>query len=208
VRIRPYAYPRTVGSSRRTLVPLVACLLLLGAFATAVGVGQAVGMPLPTFSLDLSAESGMKPSQPTRITIPSIGVRAVVVEVGNTELGSIAAPADDPAGTAGWYGFGPTPGEPGTAIIVGHVDTAHQGAVFKRLREIKTGKAIEIRRADRRVATFTVESVEAFPKTAFPSDRIFGDTGSPRLALITCGGDWVGGDVGYADNVIVFARLA
>jgi Sortase domain len=208
VRIRPYAYPRTVGSSRRTLVPLVACLLLLGAFATAVGVGQVVGMPLPTFSLDLSAESGMKPSQPTRITIPSIGVRAVVVEVGNTELGSIAAPADDPAGTAGWYGFGPTPGEPGTAIIVGHVDTADRGAVFKRLREIKTGKAIEIRRADRRVATFTVESVEAFPKTAFPSDRIFGDTGSPRLALITCGGDWVGGDVGYADNVIVFARLA
>ena len=65
-----------------------------------------------------------------------------------------------------------------------------------------------MRRADRRVATFVVESVEAFPKTAFPSDRIFEDPGAPRLALITCGGAWVGGDVGYADNVIVFARLA
>jgi hypothetical protein len=197
-----------VGSRRRTVVPLIACLLLLGAFATAVGLGQVLGIPLPSFAFDLSKESGMKPSQPMWISISSIGVRADVVEVGNTEFGSIAAPVDDPAGTAGWYGFGPTPGEAGTAIIVGHVDTAEKPAVFQRLREIETGKLIEVRRADRRVATFAVESVEAFPKTAFPSDRIFADAGTPRLALITCGGAWVGGDVGYADNVIVFARLA
>jgi hypothetical protein len=30
----------------------------------------------------------------------------------------------------------------------------------------------------------------------------------PRLALVTCGGEWLGGETGYADNVIVFAHLA
>jgi Sortase domain len=203
----PYSDPRLTGSKRRTVVPLIAGLILLGVFTTAVGLSQFLDIPLPTFSFDLSGSSQMKASQPTRISIPSLGVRADVVEVGNTEFGSIAAPAENPARTAGWYGFGPTPGEPGTAIIVGHVDTADRPAVFQRLREIKAGKLIEVLRKDRRVATFTVESVEAFPKTAFPTDRIFADTGTPRLAVITCGGNWVGGDVGYADNVIVIARL-
>jgi sortase (surface protein transpeptidase) len=190
-------------------VPLIAALILLGVFATAVGLGQVLGIPMPTFAFGglLTDESAMKPSQPTRITIPSLGVRADVVEVGNMEDGSIAAPTDDPAATAGWYGFGPTPGEAGTAIIVGHVDMADKPAVFQHLRELKPGKLIEIRRKDRRVATFTVESVESFLKTAFPTDRVFADTGTPRLAVITCGGAWIGGDTGYTDNVIVFARL-
>ena len=209
MRTSPYVDARPAGSQRRTFVPLIAALTLLGVFATAVGLGQVLGIPLPAFSFGglLTDESAMKPSQPTRITIPSLGVRADVVEVGNMEDGSIAAPTEDPIGTAGWYGLGPTPGEAGTAIIVGHVDTADKPAVFQQLRELKPGKLIEVRRKDRRVATFTVESVESFPKTAFPTDRIFADTGTPRLALITCGGAWIGGEMGYADNVIVFARL-
>ena len=56
------------------------------------------------------------------------------------------------------------------------------------------------------MATFTVESVERFPKTSFPADRVFDAADGARLALVTCGGEWVGGDTGYADNVIVFAR--
>lgn len=190
-------------------MPLVAGLVLVGVFATAVGLGQVLGLPLPSLPFTgQRASSAMDPSEPTRISIPSLGVRADVVEVGTTEYGSIAAPVEDPAGTAGWYRLGPSPGEPGTAIIVGHVDIADRAAVFHRLHDIKPGKVIEVRREDRRVATFTVESVESFPKTAFPTDRIFGDVGTPRLALVTCGGAWVGGDVGYVDNVIVFARLA
>ena len=54
----------------------------------------------------------------------------------------------------------------------------------------------------------TVESVEAFPKTSFPAERVFDSTDRARLVLVTCGGTWVGGDIGYRDNVIVFATLA
>jgi hypothetical protein len=192
----------------RTAVPLVAGLLLVGVFATAIGLGQAVGFP--AFSLPFIGQpdepAGLEPSQPSRISIPTLGVRADVVEVGRADDGSIGIPVEDPVGTAGWYGLGPTPGEPGTAVIVGHVDTASRPAVFQRLGELRPGKLIEVVRRDRRVVTFTVESVERFPKTSFPADRIFDGTDGVRLALVTCGGPWVGGDMGYADNVIVFAR--
>ena len=73
------------------------------------------------------------------------------------------------------------------------------------MHELRAGARIEIRRQDRRVATFTVDSVETFPKTAFPADRLLVHDETPRLALVTCGGEWLGSS--YADNVIVFAHL-
>jgi sortase (surface protein transpeptidase) len=149
----------------------------------------------------------MKASAPTLISIPSLGVRASVVEVGKTADGSIATPTRDPIGTAGWYGLGPSPGEVGSAVIVGHVDTANKPAVFQRLKELSAGKLIEVNRRDHRTATFTVESVESFPKTSFPADRVFTTGDTSRLVLVTCGGPWIGGPLGYADNIIVFAHL-
>jgi sortase (surface protein transpeptidase) len=131
-----------------------------------------------------------------------------VVEVGKADDGSIAPPMEDPVHAVGWYGLGPTPGEPGTAVMVGHVDTDDQAAVFQNLHQIQAGKLIEVSRKDRRVATFKVDSVESFPKAAFPADRVLVHDDVPRLALVTCGGEWIGGETGYADNVIVFAHLA
>jgi LPXTG-site transpeptidase (sortase) family protein len=187
------------------MTPLVASLVFVGLFACAVAAGRAMGIPLPSLAFDLSqAQAPMSPSQPTRISIPSLGVRADVVTVGQGPDGAIAAPEPD---AAGWFEFGPTPGEAGTAVIVGHVDTDSRPAVFAELRDIKVGKFIEVTRADRRTATFQVDSVEVFPKSSFPADRILTRDDEARLALVTCGGDWVGGDVGYADNVIVFAHL-
>ncbi|MBX6749610.1 MAG: class F sortase [Micromonosporaceae bacterium] len=167
-------------------------------------------MPMPSFSVDWPRSDGkvMVPSKPTRLSISSLGVRADVVEVGKADDGSIAPPVEDPTRTVGWYGLGPTPGEPGTAVIVGHVDTDSRPGVFHNLRDIRAGKLIEVARKDRRIATFRVDSVEEFPKDKFPADRVLVHSDVPRLALVTCGGEWVGGDTGYADNIIVFAHLA
>jgi sortase (surface protein transpeptidase) len=147
-------------------------------------------------------------SVPTRVSIPALGVRAKVVEVGRAPDGSIAVPSSDPAKATGWYAPGPAPGERGTAVIVGHVDTASQPAIFEKLGDLRKGRIIEVKRTDRRVATFKVDSVETVPKTAFPTDRIFQPAPRPRLVLVTCGGAWVGGQIGYADNVIVYATLS
>jgi len=200
------------NSGPRSLLPLVAVLMLVGLFCTGFGLGQIFGLPsLPGFSgfgdTQRDSTEELSPSIPTRISIPSLGVRAKVVKVGRAADGSIATPTADPAEATGWYRFGPTPGEPGSAVIVGHVDTDSQPAVFHRLPELRKGKLIEVDREDHRVATFTVESVETFPKTSFPAARVFDSTDRARLVLVTCGGPWVGGRIGYSDNVIVFATL-
>jgi hypothetical protein len=214
-RLASPAPARPKRSRQGALAPLVASLLVLGVFATAIGVGRALGMPMPSLSLDLaswhlSSSSGwstLPASTPTRVSISSIGVRADVVQVGLASDGSIATPVDKPGSTVGWYGYGPTPGELGTAVLVGHVDTANQAGVFHRLRDLPPGKVVEVTRKDHRIATFRVDSVETFPKTEFPADRVLTQNDAARLVLVTCGGNWVGGEEGYADNVIVFAHL-
>ncbi len=205
----PIALPRRTRRTAPPLAsraPLCVVLALAGLFAVAIGVGQVAHLPLP----DLSALSGHDAAAaggtaPVRITIPAVDVRARVIAVGRADDGSIAAPVQDPVRTAGWYELGPSPGDRGTAVIVGHVDTNTEAAVFARLTELSPGDRIQVTRRDGHVESFAVDSVRRTPKTAFPADTIFAPAPAPRLVLVTCGGAWVGGVVGYADNVLVFA---
>jgi sortase (surface protein transpeptidase) len=142
-----------------------------------------------------------------RIVIPSIDVRASVHGVGRDRDGGIAVPALALTNEAGWFTEGPSPGQYGPAILVGHVDTRDRPAVFSRIDDLRAGARIEITRRDRNVAVFEVNSVETFGKSDLPVARVYNDYSRPGLRLITCGGSWVGGDLGYASNVIVFASL-
>jgi hypothetical protein len=190
----------------RSKLPFVAVVLLLAAFCAGLGLGQLPGLPgLRDLIGGLEARDR---SLPTLIAIPSLGVRAKVVEVLTADDGSIATPKGDPVRTTGWYGLGPTPGEAGTAVIVGHVDTDTEPAVFARLGQARQGAVVEVSRRDSGTVQFTIDAVRSYPKTAFPADEVFAKAGRPRLVLVTCGGEWVGGDIGYAENLIAFATLA
>lgn len=192
---------------------LAAALVLAGLFCAGIGLGQATG----TFQLPHLFGSGNKPppgkfpvlgpSRPIRVVIPSIDVRAPVHDVGRDADGAIAVPSLRLTNEAGWFEEGPTPGQYGPAILVGHVDTKDHPAVFSRLGDLKAGARIEVTRRDRQVAVFEVNSVETFSKASLPVKRVYFDYSRPGLRLITCGGSWVGGDLGYASNVIVFASL-
>ncbi|NUT03816.1 MAG: class F sortase [Hamadaea sp.] len=192
---------------------LAGLLVLAGIFCAGVGLGQATGaFSLPKlFGAGTKAPPGdfpvLGPSRPTRIVIPSIGVRASVHGVGRDRDGAIAVPSLSLTNEAGWFTEGPSPGQYGPAILVGHVDTHDRPAVFHNLDELKAGARIEITRRDRNVAVFEVNSIETFRKSDLPAKRVYTDYSRPGLRLITCGGSWVGGDLGYASNVIVFASL-
>ncbi|MEU3453693.1 class F sortase [Micromonospora sp. NPDC006766] len=209
-------------------IPLAVVLVLIGVFATGAGLGRTAG-PLDwvdttgSTSEATGSTSGMAgstsgtadpaggrqpASRPVSLSVPAINVSAPIIPVGQAKDGSVDVPPLSQHGQTGWYDLGPVPGEPGRAIIVGHVDTKSGPAVFYRLRELKPGDRIEVTRADRTVVAFTVDTVEYFDKAKFPADRVYGDDGPPGLRLITCGGDWVGGRTGYQDNVIAFASLA
>jgi hypothetical protein len=187
-------------------------VVLAGLFVLGIGLGQQHGFSFADmFKPAAKAPPGefpvLDPSPPMRISIPAIDVAASVHAVGRAPDGTIATPSLNLKNEAGWYREGPSPGQYGPAIIVGHVDTKDKPAVFHRLRELVPGQRIEIVRRDRTVAVFEVGSVEQFGKQMLPAARVFQDFSRPGLRLITCGGNWIGGSTGYADNVIVFASL-
>ncbi len=194
-------------------VPLAVLLVLVGVFATGAGLGRTVGpfdwTDTVTGSTTRAAGLTRAPAnRPVGLSVPAIGVTAPITPVGQAKDGSVDVPPLTEHHQTGWYDRGAVPGEPGRAIIVGHVDTRSGPAVFYRLRELKPGDRIEVTRSDRSVVTFTVDTVEYFDKANLPADRVYGGSGPPELRLITCGGEWVGGRTGYQDNVITFASLA
>ena len=133
-------------------------------------------------------------SPPTLISISRIDVQAPVHHVGIAPDGSIGVPDAARAQEAGWYDQGPTPGQYGPAV-------------FHGLRDLRDGDTVEVTREDRKVAVFEVNQVQRYGKEDLPVDEVFGDFSRPNLRLITCGGRWVGGETGYADNVVVYASL-
>ncbi|MEU3456285.1 class F sortase [Micromonospora sp. NPDC006766] len=122
--------------------------------------------------------------------------------------GTLEVPPLERAELTGWYRLGPTPGEIGNALIVGHVDSRRTGAaVFYRLSALRPGDGIAVTRADGSVARFTVERTERYPKSSFPADLVYGSNPKPSLRLVTCGGQFDRGTRSYLDNIIVSATL-
>jgi sortase (surface protein transpeptidase) len=108
---------------------------------------------------------------------------------------------------AGWYEGGTRPGDPGSAVILGHVDSTLGPAVFYRLRELRPGDRVEVVRAGGSRIAFTVERVEQYDKRRFPTAEVYYPTLEPMLRLVTCGGAFNYATGHYTDNVIVFASL-
>lgn len=152
---------------------------------------------------------GMARSEPTEISIPRIGVKAKIITVGLDAAGAIEVPPLEQPDLAGWYRPGPSPGEVGSAVVVGHVDSAATGpAVFFELGRLRAGDVVQIRRKDATVARFVVGSVASYLKSEFPTDLVYGPSDQAGLRLITCGGQFDKAARSYLSNVIVFATLS
>jgi hypothetical protein len=145
-------------------------------------------------------------SPPVAIQIPAIGVRARVVRLGLNPDRTLQAPKN--FSDTGWWAGGAHPGDPGPSVVVGHVDSTTGPAVYYRLRDLRRGDRIDITRADRSVVRYTVQGLGSYPKTRFPTARVYGFTKQPTLRLITCSGTFDRSTGHYLDNTVVFATLA
>ena len=102
----------------------------------------------------------------------------------------------------------PDPAIPGSAVILGHVDSKRGGpAVFYRLRELRRGDEIRVKRADGSWLRFLAERTEQFDKQRFPTNEVYYPTLTPALRLVTCGGLFDPSTGHYRSNIIVFAAL-
>ncbi|KDQ65797.1 class F sortase [Streptomyces halstedii] len=160
--------------------------------------------PAPSAAAD---NPGMPPSEPSRLSIRSIAVDAPFTPLSIGSSGQLDAPPANDPNLVGWFKDGATPGERGTSVVAGHVDTKTGPAVFLLLSTLKAGNTVDITREDGKVASFKVDTVETFSKADFPSDRVYSDNGTAQLRLITCGGLYDKKAKDYKDNVVVFAHL-
>ncbi|MFD6321688.1 class F sortase [Streptomyces sp. NPDC058442] len=146
-------------------------------------------------------------SAPTRIRIPDIDVDAPFTDLAIRASGQLDAPPADDTNLVGWFAGGVSPGERGTAIIAGHVDTKTSPAVFARLSELEKGDRFKVERADGRDATFVIDHAESFAKKDFPNDRVYADADDAQVRLITCSGAYDRVAKDYTENLVVFAHL-
>ncbi|MFC3734724.1 class F sortase [Actinoplanes nipponensis] len=211
-RTRPPAARATTGRRPLPLGLMAAILVFVGLFTVGAGLGAATGFNLGDLFRGPDkppprAFPVLDPSTPKRLTIRSIKVEAPILRVGRAADGSVDVPPLTRHNEAGWFDQGPTPGQFGPALIVGHADTRTGPSVFAGLGKLKAGQKIEVLREDDSVAIFQINSVEHFNKEKLPVKRVYGDYSRPSLRLMTCGGRWLGGKRGYSDNVVVFASL-
>ena len=139
-----------------------------------------------------------------RLEIPRIGVKAHVIQLGLNRDGSLEVPKD--YSEVGVWKDGPQPGEPGAAVIAGHVDTPTVPAVFYHLRKLRRGDRVRWLGDNGVVATFVVTRSEQHPKAQFPTSRVYGTTRRSELRLITCTGPADRSGRRALDNLIVYAR--
>lgn len=142
---------------------------------------------------------------PVEVAIPVIGVRSSLVGLRLANDGTLQVPTD--YAQAGWYSDGPAPADVGQpAVIVGHVDSTAGPAVFYRLRELKNGDPILVRRADGTSVRFVVYRSAQYPKSNFPAQQIYGSQPDAELRLITCTGDFDRATGHYLGNYVVYAK--
>lgn len=196
-------------AKRLLLISGLLCVLLaLGACSSDLLVN---GMP------NSIGYSKITDSQPSAVRIPSLGLDAPIIPVGETSSGAMEAPgaghpASDPIwASTFWWKQGPTPGQPGNAVLAGHVDRNDGSrAVFWNLSRIRTGDHIIITNQSGQTLTFQVTEVKAFSNTnSGPGDqtlqRVFGPASTANLNLITCYGTWIGTQ--YNKRLVVFSTL-
>ncbi len=165
---------------------------------------------------DIAADNGRGPlvdarpvprqvAAPVTLGIPTLKITDRLLGLRKQRDGTLGVPADPQR--AGWYSQGPAPGDPGPAVIVGHVDSYRGPGIFNRIRTLKKNDPIRIRRADGSLATFRVTFVRTYAKRNFPTELVYVGDGRPSLRLITCGGEFDRRSKRYLSNTIVFASL-
>jgi sortase (surface protein transpeptidase) len=148
-------------------------------------------------------------SLPVSVDIPAIGVTSKLLHLGLNADGTIQVPSvTTDAGQAAWYKYSATPGQMGSSVIEGHVDSERGPAVFFRLGALHRGDTIDVKLADGVTAVFRVTGVREYVKTRFPAKVIYGATDFAALRLITCGGAFDYATGHYLSSTVVFASLA
>lgn len=183
------------------------CLVVWADRSTPADPGAGSRPTTAVASAPESADPSTHPPQtrPVRLRIPALDLTTPLTRLGLQADGTVEVPADPTV--AGWYRLGPSPGDRGSSVILGHVDSADGPAVFYRLSELDSGDRVRVLLDDGTTARFAVRTVTTYPNADFPARRVYAAAAGRQLNLVTCGGAYDAGRGGYQANVVVNARL-
>ena len=208
--------PVSRRSASRALVGGAACLAVTGIVLLGLGLrggDRALPGPVPSTSavhgtvdtLPTAAPLSTVHSVPVQLRIPAIGMSVSLITLGENPDGTVQVPDNDRQ--PGWFRLGPTPGEVGSAVILGHVDNTTGPGIFFDLRTLVAGDPVFVDRADGGTVEFVVNTVASYPHSDFPAQRVYGSHGSSALQLVTCGGIFDHATGGYLSNIVVYTSL-
>jgi hypothetical protein len=145
------------------------------------------------------------PQEPGTVRLPQGGT-AKLVRKEITVDGTLPIPRglDD----ATWWGA-KLGAFQGAALLSGHVNWAGVKGPFDELWRVQPGQDVSVVDTAGGHWLYRVSGIVTLHKDDLPAQArtLFGQDGPPRLVLVTCGGDYVGGTDGYQDNRIVTADL-
>lgn len=98
-------------------------------------------------------------------------------------------------------------GNAGATVLAGHINYAGAVGAFAQLWGVQNGQQVSIVDTAGRTFHFSITQILTLDKNTLPqqANDLFGQSGAHRLVLVTCGGQWVGGSLGYNENRVVIA---
>ena len=203
---------RAWGNARPwRVLAVVLAVLAVATVATGWALRHDTNGPSSTTSAPADDPTGLATgptgpaAHPTGIRIRSIDVDATVRPMGLRPDQTVEVPENPD--NVGWYSLGSRPGQAGSAVLLGHVDSIHGPAVFAALRTLSPGALVDVGSSDGSTTRFEVTRSATYPNDRFPARKVYRTTGRPRITLVTCGGSYDASRGGYQANVVVYASL-
>lgn len=144
-------------------------------------------------------------SVPVHLEISKIGVSVGLSVLGLNSKGTVDVPTNFQV--PGWYKGGRSPGQRGSAVILGHVDSLNGPAVFYKLDKLGLGNRVDVTLRNGKKLVFAVIGVRMYEKTNFPDKLVYGNRDYPALQLVTCGGIFDPSTGHYLSNIVVFTAM-
>lgn len=139
----------------------------------------------------------------TWLAIPSIDLVTDVVPAQVVANGD-SVTWDVPKFVAGHAQSTAGAGEPGNAVVLGHVVSLTLGNVFEHLDKARPGDVVQVRSGQAEF-DYTIDSVTSVDRTDVD---VLDDTATPTITLITCTGVWNPVLHDYMQRLVVRGELA
>jgi len=162
--------------------------------------GTAAATDLTTRNGDTTREHSSRAI--THLTLDRIGLDAEVVPARLVERNG-ATTWEVPAFKIGHAESTGDAGEPGNAVLLGHVTSVHSGNVFEHLDQAREGDLVQVQ-TDAERFLYRVVEIERVPRT---DSQVLEQGSTPTISLITCTGMWLPTIWDFTERLVVRAEL-